>query len=77
MRTSFHHQPEAQHPKFSAIHKCAGRLPHLWVISRHRVTSTSCPLCCAARKRGGDLAILLILSRRRTATKVSTLKGTF
>jgi hypothetical protein len=25
MRTSFHHQPEAQHP-----HKYAGRLPHLF-----------------------------------------------
>jgi transposase InsO family protein len=30
MRISFHHQPEAQHPKSSAIHKLAGRLPHLW-----------------------------------------------
>jgi hypothetical protein len=29
--TPFHHQPEAQHPKFLAIHKNAGRLPHLWV----------------------------------------------
>jgi hypothetical protein len=29
MRTSFHHQPQAQHPKSSAIHKNAGRLPHL------------------------------------------------
>jgi hypothetical protein len=28
--TSFHHQPEAQHPKFSAINKNAGRLPHLF-----------------------------------------------
>jgi hypothetical protein len=27
--TPFHHQPEAQHPKFLAIHKNAGRLPHL------------------------------------------------
>jgi len=33
MRTSFHHQSEAQHPKSSAIHKYAGRLPHLWVIN--------------------------------------------
>ena len=32
---------------------------------------------CAARRRGGDLAILLILSRRINATKVSTLRGTF
>jgi NAD(P)-dependent dehydrogenase (short-subunit alcohol dehydrogenase family) len=30
IRTSFHHQPEAQHPKFSAIHKLLGRLPHLF-----------------------------------------------
>jgi hypothetical protein len=30
--TSFHHQPEAQHPKSSAIHKLAGRLPHLLVM---------------------------------------------
>jgi hypothetical protein len=28
-RTSFHHQPEAQHHKSSAIHNNAGRLPHL------------------------------------------------
>jgi hypothetical protein len=27
--TRIHHQPEAQHPKSSAIHKLAGRLPHL------------------------------------------------
>jgi hypothetical protein len=33
MRTSFHHQPEAQHPKSSAIHKIAGRLPHLCAIN--------------------------------------------
>jgi hypothetical protein len=30
MRTSFHHQPEAQHPKSPAINKPAGRLPHLF-----------------------------------------------
>ena len=35
MRTSFHHQPEAQHPKSSAIHKLAGRLPHLWSAFAH------------------------------------------
>jgi hypothetical protein len=29
IRTSFNHQPEAQHPKSSAIHKLPGRLPHL------------------------------------------------
>ena len=31
MRTSFHHQPEAQHPNSPAIETPAGRLPHLWV----------------------------------------------
>ena len=35
--TSFHHQPEAQHPKSSAIHNNAGRLPHLSANSGHRV----------------------------------------
>jgi hypothetical protein len=35
MRTSFHHQSEAQHPKSSAIHKYAGRLPHLMTQSGH------------------------------------------
>ena len=44
MLTSFHHQSEAQHPKSSAIHKYAGRLPHLWVISRHNGPFASCPL---------------------------------
>ena len=33
MRTSFHHQPEAQHPKFFSYPQAAGRLPHLWVKS--------------------------------------------
>ena len=27
MRTSFHHQPEAQHPKSSAIHKLPADYP--------------------------------------------------
>jgi len=29
MRTSFHHQPEAQHQKSPAIETPVGRLPHL------------------------------------------------
>ena len=32
MRTSFYHQPEAQHPKSPAIYTPAGRLPHLCAI---------------------------------------------
>src|SRR5665647_1139020 len=35
MRTSFHHQPEAQLPKSPAIETPAGRLPHLSATSRH------------------------------------------
>jgi len=31
----FHHRPEAQHPKSLAIHKLAGRLPHLMAQSGH------------------------------------------
>src|SRR5262249_28065063 len=42
----FHHQPEAQHPKSSAIHKLAGRLPHLSPQQRreggHRGRSEQC-----------------------------------
>jgi hypothetical protein len=29
-RTSFHHQPEAQHPKSSAIHKPPADYPIYW-----------------------------------------------
>jgi hypothetical protein len=36
MRTSFHHQPEAQHPHSPPIYTPAGRLPHL---SRDRRTA--------------------------------------
>jgi hypothetical protein len=32
MRTSFHHQPEAQHPKSSAIHKLPADYP---IYRRH------------------------------------------
>ena len=41
LRTSFHHQPEAQHPFSSAIHKRAGRLPHLWVMCGRRLIGKS------------------------------------
>jgi hypothetical protein len=42
--TPFHHQPEAQHPKFLAINKNAGRLPHLLAQSGHLDTLDQCPL---------------------------------
>src|SRR5450756_1653483 len=40
MRTSSHHQPEAQHPKSPAIYTPAGRLPHLWVLCHEYRRST-------------------------------------
>jgi len=36
MRTSFHHQPEAQHPKSSAIHKLPADYPICWVTCGRR-----------------------------------------
>src|SRR4030095_5255510 len=38
-RTSFHHQPEAQHPKSLAIHKNAGRLLHLSGVKQTRIST--------------------------------------
>jgi hypothetical protein len=35
MRTSFHHQPEAQHPKSSAIHKPPADYPIYWGKTGH------------------------------------------
>jgi hypothetical protein len=45
MQTSFHHQPEAKHPKSPAIYTPAGRLPHLWVKSRRDGVEIGCLLC--------------------------------
>ena len=42
MRTSFHHQPEAQHPHSPAINTPAGRLPHLWVDVVEKVGDLRC-----------------------------------
>jgi hypothetical protein len=43
MRTSFHHQPEAQHPKSPAIYTPAGRLPHLLSKSGQTRVRLACP----------------------------------
>jgi hypothetical protein len=51
MRTSFHHQPEAQHPKSPAIYTPAGRLPHLWVISDRASSHENPPMSALLRKR--------------------------
>src|SRR3974390_3249541 len=42
--TPFPHQPEAQHPISSAIHKNAGRLPHLLVLCGHALALLRCLL---------------------------------
>src|SRR5262249_34477456 len=51
-RTSFDHQPEAQHPKSLAIHNNAGRLPHLLTQSRHSRRVGGCPLLGVKRTFG-------------------------
>jgi hypothetical protein len=55
MRTSFHHQPEAQHPKSPAIETPAGRLPHLCPDSdslrhEHEVTLSAIRDRCTAEE---------------------------
>ena len=60
MRTSFHHQPEAQHPKSPAIYTPAGRLPHLWVISDQAIQRSGWPMSALApiadkRRRGWNV----------------------
>jgi hypothetical protein len=37
IRTSFHHQPEAQHPKIVSYPQAAGRLPHLMATSGREI----------------------------------------
>ena len=45
MRTSFHHQPEAQHPHSPAIYTPAGRLPHLLGQSLRIYSASGSHLC--------------------------------
>src|SRR5664280_1381162 len=49
-RTSFHHQPEAQHPKSPAIYTPAGRLPHLFPDSCQNVAAPRIDAKCQYRK---------------------------
>ena len=44
MRTSFHHQPEAQHPKSSAIHKLPADYPICCSNSGQTRVRLECPL---------------------------------
>jgi hypothetical protein len=49
MRTSFHHQPEAQHQKSPAIETPVGRLPHLYSVSDHFGPGADWPLSAKGR----------------------------
>jgi len=60
MRTSFHHQPEAQHPKSSAIHKLEGRLPHLLAQSGHASRVAQCPLSGVKRTLASDCLTIAV-----------------
>ena len=56
MRTSFHHQPEAQHPKSPAIETPAGRLPHLLSESGQTRLLLKCPLSATSGHRARSIA---------------------
>ena len=43
MRTSFHHQPEAQHPKSSAIHKLPADYP-IFRLAQLALSAGRCPV---------------------------------
>src|SRR5665213_4144742 len=60
MRTSFHHQPEAQHPKSPAIETPAGRLPHLSAESdQMAIQEDRCSLACSVGYAIGDAARMI------------------
>src|SRR5471030_680424 len=73
MRTSFHHQPEAQHPKSSAIHKLPADYPICWVISGQTVPQpkpSNVRYCPRADKRGSSSNVRFVpLATKRTATR--------
>ena len=53
MRTSFHHQPEAQHPKFFSYPQAAGRLP-IYRVKADFEQATSVIVLCA--RQGASLS---------------------
>jgi hypothetical protein len=44
MRTSFHHQPEAQHPNFQLSTSWQADYPIFWERSRHSMSVESMPI---------------------------------
>ena len=65
--TSFHHQPEAQHPKSSTIHNNAGRLPHLLAQSGHQLVRCTCLLLAQSghQARTHDCMVFLMRGSQR------------
>src|ERR1017187_9175000 len=81
MRTSFHHQPEAQHPKSPAIETPAGRLPHLLsnsdrFLRRSEMTlsanSRHCTLGLKRKRPPTEAASKVIRSRSAVGTPTAT-----
>jgi hypothetical protein len=55
MRTSFHHQPEAQHPKSSAIHKLPADYPiYRQLLSPRHSSCAPSPVPNPAFHHAGD-----------------------
>jgi len=75
MQTSFHHQPEAQHPKSPAIKTPAGRLPHLRVIRviansrRRRPLSAVSPIASWILQRGERRFVPILLQKSQIAER--------
>jgi hypothetical protein len=71
MRTSFHYQPEAQHPNSSAIHKPPADYPIFGALSGLTSDIIPGPGCAM----GGDIRLSnpQALSRFRASRKISTL----
>ena len=64
MRTSFHHQPEAQHPKSSAIHKLPADYP-IFALESSQITDISVgPLSANNRHLIRGVALPLPPSKR-------------
>src|SRR4029453_6029841 len=69
MRTSFHHQPEAQHPNFQLSTSWQADYPHLWSPLRTKVghlhRAEKCRYCCKSPKLPGDNFLAVRRSDRR------------
>jgi hypothetical protein len=64
MPTSLNHQPEVHHPKSPAIHKLAGRLPHLFPESDRRPFRGGMSRRAGRRhQRGGTVFLAVAFAR--------------